>query len=559
MTKKLIALLLSLALLFGLVPVAFAESPADTEPIILLSGFTSTQLFAYPNDPERRTHVWDLDFNTVGGEVLRELPGLLGGLLIWLVTRHSGIVSCAFERAAEQAIGMLRMHPDGSPAYDVGHFPGTAEDWSLAAIRANEDPNAWRMGQLGAFARYFETHIGAENIFVFQYDWRQSNVETARRLRAFIQDVKQLTGSATVRLFANSYGGQLAGVYLADFASDRDVSRVIMDVPALGGSSMIPGLFTGSDVQVNIGTFLRFMESYSGSEGGRDFGWLLDLLPQQCLAPLLVDLLQAGLLPVARSWGGLWDLIPAADFDATLQTVMGDDEYWWLADSIRLHHEIMPNWGEILRRAQDDYDIAVRIVATPGSQQLFGQTGRNSDGLLDVAYKTGARVAPLGQRLAYGERLSPGQNIDAATAWLPDHTWFIEGQFHGASWGDPYAFALLTALMFDNDLNTVHCDPAFPQFALSRSPSRELWTDFDGETLRVENITHGQTIRVLAVHGLCVELPRGTALAPGEVLSLPLADTIPAGSFASLRVFYRIEPDGLALPIRRSRTFDITF
>jgi len=558
MTKKLIALLLSLALLLGFVSVAAAESHDMAEPIILLSGFTSTQLFAYPDDPERRAHVWDLDFNVVGEEVLRELPGLLGGLLIWLVTRHSGVVSSAFERAAEHAIGMLAMNPDGTPAYDIGPFPGTTEERSLAAIRANEDPNAWRTQQLGAFARYFEEHVGAENIFIFQYDWRQSNVETARRLRSFIQEVKEATGSETVRLFANSYGGQLAGVYLADFAADRDVSLVVMDVPALGGSSMIPGLLTGQDIQVNIGTFIRFMESYSGGEGGRDFSWLLDLLPQQCLAPLLTDLLQAGLLSVARSWGGLWDLVPAADFDATLQAVMGDDEYWWLEDSIRLHHEIMPNWGEILRRAQDDYGIAIRIVATPGSQQLFGTTGSNSDGLLDVRYKTGARVAPLGERHAYGERLSPAQNINAATAWLPDHTWFVEGQFHGASWGDPYAFHLLTSLMFDPELNTVHCNPAFPQFALSRSPGRELYVRFDGDALFIENLTNHHSIRLLSIHGLCFELPRA-ALASRNARPLPLTSERPEpGSLVSLRICYLLVPDGLGLPVRRSRTFDIT-
>ena len=568
MTKKLTALLLSLSLLLGLALPAMATPVPNHDPIIILPGFTATSMFIYPNDPEQRRHVWVPDFGMVGDEALRELPGLLGGLLLWLLTRQSGVATNAFARAAERAVGMMAMNPDGTPVYDVGPFPGeSAADFSLAAIRANEDPNAWLMLQLGAFARVFEEQVGAENVFVFQSDWRESNVENARQLRAFIQEVKEITGSETVRLFGYSYGGQLAGVYLAEFAGDRDVSLVVVDVPAFGGSSAVPDLLMGRGFQLNIGTLLRFLESYNATEGSRDFGWLLDLLPQQCVAPLAIDLLQAGILPIVRGWGGLWDLVPAADFDETLYVVMGDDAYWWLEDSIRLHHEIMPNWGEILRRAQEEYDIAVRIVANTGKQQLAGTTGRNSDGLLDVRYTTGARAAPLGERLAGGERLSPGGDIDAADAWLPDHTWFVQGQFHGASWGDPYAFVLLSALMLDPALNSVHCDPEFPQFGLSRSPSQELWARFDasppgflGEddsVLRLENLMREHNIRVFAVKGLDVACPRGAVLAPGEALELALGD-MPESGFATLRVVYRLEPGGFALPVHRRKGFDVT-
>ncbi|MDR2686790.1 MAG: hypothetical protein LBB75_03490, partial [Oscillospiraceae bacterium] len=383
MKKRVLSLALAIALIFALASPALAASP-ESDPIVMLAGFVSTQLFEHPASPER-THVWDLDYSIIGDALLAELPGLLGGGLLYALTGWSKVVGDAFARAADRAVGFLALNPDGTPAHDVGPWPGAAADFSLAAIRAKRagDPNAAYLQQLGSFCSRFEQQAGPENIFIFQYDWRDPTVRNAGKLRDFIKEVKDLTGSAKVRLFGSSYGGQICGAYLHGYAREREVSKIVMEFPALGGSGMIPDLFMGRNFSLQTEALTRFVQSYMGTETKLEP--LLKWFRLRPLYPLATDLLQAGLLPVVKTWGGLWDLMPADQYDQAKAAVLGPGErFAWEADCDKLHHEIMPHWGETLREAQEVYGIAIRIVANTGSPHLLGPDGINSDGILDV-------------------------------------------------------------------------------------------------------------------------------------------------------------------------------
>lgn len=565
MKKKILSLLLALCLLAAMLPMAHSAEKDD--PIIMIAGYTATQLFENPDSDDREL-VWNLDFNAVGKELLKELPGLLGGGLLYAATRCNKVLVDAFCRAADRVLGKFALNADGSRTADVGPWPGTAKDFSLAAIRKKlaTDDNARYLSQLGTFCRRFEQQTGADNIFIMQYDWRNPTLVSAGELRAFIQEVKALTGSRSVRLFGSSYGGQICAAYLYDYAQEGDVSKVVLEFPALGGSSAIPGLVTGESLSIEIEALTRFIQSYMDTE--TQLEWLTKWLWLEPLYPLLNDLVQAALLPVAKTWGSLWDLLPASDYASTKAAVLGKDEtYAWETYSDRLHSEIMPNMGKLLLDAQNVHGIAVRIVADTGSPHLLNASGTNSDGLLDVRYTTGAAALPLGKHGITQSgavcadtshaHLSPGQDIDASAAWLPDHTWFVQGQYHGASYMDPYALELECALMLSDSLNTVFDDPDFPQFGLCRQPSEGIIASFDGETLQIENLSMDYDIKVLAVRapGLRFSAVDSGKTPPGESIECKAErSTGQSGTYTPITVYYVRYSNGV--PILKCKTFD---
>ena len=350
MRKQLLALAIALALLFSFGGTAFAAAPTDNTPIIVVAGFTSTRLYENPDSPER-VRVWDDALGNVSGALVGELPRLLGGVALWAVTGHTGMAGDAFGRAVQSAMGQLTMGPGGRPAYDVGPWPGSAADFSCEAI--------WRdypeIGQLDTLCRNFADKITAGRVFVFQYDWRSSALESVRQLRVFIRQVKQLTGSRAVRLFGESYGGLICGVYLAQYAQEGDVRKAVLEIPALGGSSILPALLRDNNFHVNLDAALRMGNAYGGTEGAAQLDGPLGLVPQRFIAPLGADLVRRGMLPLMKTWGNVWDMIPADAYEATKAAILEPGEHpVWEADSDRLHREIMPGIGASLQKAQED-------------------------------------------------------------------------------------------------------------------------------------------------------------------------------------------------------------
>ena len=580
MKKRILALAAASALIFPLSGTA-AAAPPDITPIIVVAGFTSTRLYANPGSPDR-VKVWDDAMEGVTDALLGELPGLLGGSLLWMFMGCTTVVSRAFERAVRSVMGQFAMGPDGRPAHDVGPYPGTVEDFSYAAIQRN----APEIGQLDAICRRFANTVSQDGVFVFQYDWRNSTLESVRQLREFIQEVKWFTDSSTVRLFGESYGGQVCAVYLSEYAGEGDVTKAVLEIPALGGTSLLPELIRDKNFHINVGDALGMAMAYGEMEGMPGFGFLQWLIPQFLIARLGSTLVMEGLLPNMITWGNLWDLIPPDAYEETKASMLASGgQAVWEADSDRLHREILPNIGAALQGMEEEYGVAVRIIACTGKRLAFGKERINSDGLLDVNRSTGAIVLPLGDHgLAQGgavcgdpehRHLSPGRDIDASAAWLPENTWFVQGTFHGTGERDPYLLGLETALMLDTGFNTVHDREEYPQFGLSRHPNEDIYAQFTmsppgfvGEkdaALRIDNLTKTQKVKILSVcapqGGLRFQMDQ-TTLDPGQALRVPVSGGTLAGSgsYMPVTVTYQLTAAGkkLSLPVIKSKTFDIS-
>ena len=71
--------------------------------------------------------------------------------------------------------------------------------------------------------------VGEDHVFTFTVDWRLGQVDAAKRLDDFIQQVKALTGHQKVNLHSISHGGQLVGFYLFYYGYKQDVNNAVFE------------------------------------------------------------------------------------------------------------------------------------------------------------------------------------------------------------------------------------------------------------------------------------------------------------------------------------------
>lgn len=80
-------------------------------------------------------------------------------------------------------------------------------------------------------------YIEGKTLFVFAYDWRMSNFDTAKTLAEFIQ---QKIGKSSFDIVAHSMGGLVARIYINEFEGGKHVSRLVtMGTPHRGSIKVL--------------------------------------------------------------------------------------------------------------------------------------------------------------------------------------------------------------------------------------------------------------------------------------------------------------------------------
>jgi len=104
--------------------------------------------------------------------------------------------------------------------------------------------------------------VPEEDIFVFPYQWRNSNVYTATLLAKKITEVKQITGADKVDIIAHSMGGLVTRIYAQSDTYANDINNIFfLGTPQLGSSKAFPiweAGYTGYE-DVFFGIFLSFI------------------------------------------------------------------------------------------------------------------------------------------------------------------------------------------------------------------------------------------------------------------------------------------------------------
>lgn len=203
---------------------------APPPPVIFIPGISGSTLYEANEIGDPITHEYpDPRISAIWADGLIDLTGLTLRKL-YLDPEPSPIVAVdALEKVANKPIyeplfEYLRVN--GYVRYQIGLNP-------KKRLPQNCDEN--------------ERYDGKKpNLFVFAYDWRMSNVESAKQLRDYIQCVQKFYPDQKVNILTHSMGGLVARSYLLQFPNDQKVDKLITTVaPFLGAPKVIDVLYTG--------------------------------------------------------------------------------------------------------------------------------------------------------------------------------------------------------------------------------------------------------------------------------------------------------------------------
>lgn len=541
--KKLISIILCLTMLLGTVAVSgYAEENTiewDGDPIVFLQGFTGSP-FTLDRGLETEVGIWgaDAEFDTV--RIVAAIPGILVGLISYAFGGDKGLLVDSLDYLVSDKLDKMSCNPDGTSKYNVTPYPYYAEEASIATLKAN-----------GKEAYVPETEINGllseivpeESIYIFNTDWRLGQIDNSERLAEFIDDVLEITGKDKVDIYALSHGGQTAATYLYYHGTESKVDNALLNVPAIGGTSIVKGLLGEGAANFDMDQVSRFAAVLLRTE--TDLRWLGKILPGEFLNDLLKLVFVEIFQPYALTFGSIWDFMDIETYKEYKEKYLNPlTNAEMIKKHDKMHFDCMANMSEGLKAAQAA-GTDIHIIANFGSQLGSGEA-IDADFVIDTACSTGAYTAEYGTHFAASytpknttcsdpthNHISPCRTVDATCAYLPENTWFVRGQYHGMIYWDSYTRPMIQQMLLTDNIKDIYSDPDYPQFELGQNPVDAIYAKFTNETsgyfnnesdtLLVRNLSEEYSIAITEIKadGCEFDIDQSAVIAPGEEIEIP--------------------------------------
>ena len=337
------------------------------------------------------------------------------------------------------------------------------------------------------------------NIFAygFNYDWRLDPYENMEKLRTYIEDVLEATGSEKYALYGRCEGACLEATYYDIYKDDR-ITDIIMSHSGLLGMPPIGEAFSGN-LTVNADSVERFVYEYDMGINYKlsDGITLTDDLIRQILK-ILVDIYGLDMFCWVTtnayqhiydyitprvlkhcfgSFPGYWAMCEDKYYEDAKKVVFaGEEEKYanFIKKIDHYHYTIMTRAGEILKEASDN-GIKISSIVKYGNQQCPGIEDSNalSDQLVKVsqaslgAYTCGndtyfsESYVKSETAKGNGKYISPDLKINASTCMFPDTTWFVKNVAHKLN---PMPVNELVFAIVNREDATVDTYEEYPQF-----------------------------------------------------------------------------------------------
>lgn len=580
--KKILSVILAVitALLVSVNAFALSIQRDEFYPIIVVAGYGSSSMYV-ENEDGSRTHAWGIEADKIIQRVLARIVDLAIGIGR-LTKGDAEYIADAVGEEFTQMFECLRCNPDGSSVHNVKKYCNTAADSNYTYLYENMDGQFTFEPEIMAMYGGYIGEDWMDYIFNFNTDFRQSVTDCAADLDKYIDDVLQYTGAEKVNLYCVSHGGQVASTYLNLYgkADAHKLNNVLLTVPAIGGAGIAYDFFS-RDIDFGEDNLMRFIEN--GMMFETDIlHWLtaeenLDFLDD------IIYYLQPYFNQVMGYWGSMWDFVPAENYDelkAQYLDPVASEKF--IAKSDYFHYEVLPDmWAKL----QDciDAGINVYIIAGCGNNDIAG-CNVNSDAIIPTHSSTGSDCADFGMRFNDGyvtknticgdkshNHLSPDMEIDASTGYLPEQTWYIKGLYHGMTLKSDYGEALITQLMFTDELASVHTYREFPQFHTDTNRCQTVTAYFNNSVegyvsssdnaVVVENCSKKYDLRLvsLSCDGMDIKFDNcfNTVIKAGERVEIPFTGEVPQASNVLTQVTVNCVAVGSVTPFV-SRTVDFT-
>lgn len=564
--KKLLSIVLAVTMLLGIAVPAFAQGENEQLPLIVLGGYGSSPLYYIAEDGTTQ-QVWPLSGDSISEQTSSDLSAFLLAVLKFLCGDVDDLGN-AIAYGGMNILDKAFCGENGESLYNVKYFPNDPQYTNYNYLSENRTTELHEKELCAAQAKI----RGGDRVFCFQYDFRKGGYEAAVELDKFVKAVLEYTGAEKVDIFGISYGGFVGGTYLSLYADTAPVNNVVLDVPALGGTSFAKRFFLG-EVDFPVSSLASLFETLLGSE--TNIAGLLKNVKLPRIEKLAsVFLKTISVLP--SRWGSLWDLLTPEDYEILKERLLDPVEN---AEIIRksdiVHHEVMPNYKTNFARCTER-GANISILCNYVDYTAFGGQ-KLADMLLDASRVSGAVCADVGRRLpdnytpagtscndSTHNHLAPSMKVDASSAYLPENTWFIDGQYHGTYAKDPYTVELINSLLTAEGKTDIYTYESFPQFQIALQPYYTVNAVFEGQktghigssdTLTVTNLSATNEIRLTSIEfdGVKIDGAFGKTLAPGESASFKVEIAKPVTGRKELTVAYMKNTFG---PLVSERCFD---
>lgn len=550
--KKILAVFIAVVMIFTTLSLfAFAKEEKPV-PVVVLQGYSGpTLVYADENgepiiDPETGDVVkaWPVDFAKIGEQVISALPGMVAGKLVG----EDAIVE-ALVPIVKDTLMPLVILEDGTSWQNLTYYPKGAKATQVSTL-IEKDMTEYIPESI--FVEEAIARVGAENVFGFTFDWRKGQIDYAKAVDEYIQEVKEITGSDKVDLMGLSHGGQYGTTYLYYYGDKGDVRNAILANPATGGTTLVRTVLMNEYVDLDLKNVMKFVEHIFDIE--EDFNWIFDLLSLENIVGGANRVLQEERINYRLSnVPSLLDFIPMDRFDEVIENIGLNPEtngklYY---DTVKYHKDVHTgtNLADKFAELQKNGTKIGYIVGC--GYTAVSSVGTNSDFLIDTYLGSGgATCAPFGETFEadYVQNglicndpahyhISPEFNIDASTGALPDSTWYVTGQGHGQYFNDPYTRQIVCNFLW-SDLETVFDDDRFPQFNYAQKHADNIYVHFNNTDVGYHSSADTELIienlsRTSPIHILCVKLigadmeyvhEKDTVLQVGEKYVIDISD-----------------------------------
>lgn len=314
-----------------------------------------------------------------------------------------------------------------------------------------------------------ESQKGSKGYFAwdnywFHYDWRLDPMETADEFHSFIQDIKKTTGCDKVGVAASCLGSNIVMAYVSKYGA-KDLQGVALDGSVVGGAEILSDVICAKfDVDPPaVMRILRDVEGLGMFSLDEFLTATIDMLVQTGLLEgvisttenLLYDKLVEGVtsalaLSTFYTWPNYWACVTPEDYESAKYYVFGAEgsekrtKYAGLIEKLdRYDREVRQQVPNLLKKIKDD-GANLGVISKYGFQMIpitsttdsisdqFASVTRSSFGATTSNVYETLSDEYIAQRTAEGKGnyISPDKQIDASTCLYPDYTWFIKGSSH---------------------------------------------------------------------------------------------------------------------------------
>lgn len=396
------------------------------------------------------------------------------------------------EKELSELTGDLKLDGNGEPVKGTGISEARKqemEDYLKVDAKTGKDKN-------GKKVQNAKGYYGI-NDYRFWYDWRLDPTETADKLDAYIQKVKDITGCPKVSIMASCIGTIITTTYVAEYGV-KDIHGIGYTGSVANGaealSEAVSGKFDINSASINrVLKDLEYIELFNLD----DFvnatidlvlvSGLVDMAEQK-IRDTLYDKLVAGVtsalaMSLFFTYPSYWANVTEDDYEDALFYVFGEEgsakreEYAGLITKIENYNtEIRMKFKEHIKSikaggakfaAISKYGFQILPIcesyAVVGDQFVsverssFGATTSDIFSTLSDEYIQGQEA------LGLGKYISPDKQIDASTCIYPESTWFVKNSSHSNY--STYERKLLYDVITATEDITVETE-GYPQFVV---------------------------------------------------------------------------------------------